>query len=278
MMTSLAYFPTSLSSVDSPAECSRRERQALTDSMLLEVTHCKIAAQRRGLQQDVMLLNLGLADSIAARYLGRGVERDDLVQVARVGLLKAVLGYRADTGSGFAAYASPTIAGEIKRYFRDHVWMVRPPRRLQELHCELRLVEPELRERLHGAPSAAELARALCVEPAELAEALTAGRGYCAISLDVPSDIHSGQCLGDVLPDSNDHYTAVERAECLRPALARLTDRDRRVVELRFVQDLSQAQIARRLKVSQNHVSRLLAGILAALRDDLEIPDTSATG
>lgn len=276
-MTSLASLPTSLFSVDSPAERSRRERQALTESMLLDVSYCQDASERRGLQQEVMLLNLGLADSIAARYLGRGVDRDDLVQVARVGLLKAVLGYRTGTGSGFAAYASPTIAGEIKRYFRDYVWMVRPPRRLQELHCELRLVEPALREQLHGAPSAVDLARALCVEPAELAEALAAGRGYCAVSLDVPIDVHSGQCLGDVLPDNSDQYTAVERAEWLRPALARLTDRERRVVELRFVEDLSQQEMAHRLGVSQKHVSRLLAGVLAALRDNLEVPDASAT-
>lgn len=245
--------------------------------MLLGLTHCKIASQRRRLQQEVMLLNLGLADGIAARYLGRGVDKDDLVQVARVGLLKAVLGYRPDKGTGFPAYASPTISGEIKRYFRDYVWMVRPPRRLQELHCELRLVEPELRERLNGAPSAAQLAKALCVEQAELSEALAAGRGYCAVSLDLPTDVHSGQSLGDVLPDNSDQYSAVERAEWLRPALARLTDRERRVVELRFVEDLSQVQIARRLGVSQNHVSRLLAGILAALRDELEMPDASAT-
>lgn len=277
-MASLAYLRTSSSSADAPAEGTRLEREVLTDSILARLCDCPCEVERRRLRQEVMLLNLGLADGIAARYVGRGVDWDDLVQVARVGLLKAVLGYRPEKGPGFPGYASPTIAGEIKRHFRDYVWMVRPPRRLQELHGKLRSVEPDLRQRLHGTPSARELACALGVEPEELSEALTAAGGFRAVSLDVPTHTDSGQLLGDALPDDTDAYIDVERAEWLRPALGRLTDSERQIVQLRFVEDLSQAQIGLRLGVSQMHVSRLLAEILSRLRGDLEITDAPATG
>ena len=275
-MSSLAYLPKPLPSVDTSAEVSRRERQTLTESIFLRLTDCS-ASERQRLQHQVMLLNLDLADHIAERYTSRGVERDDLIQVARLGLLKAVVGYRADKGAVFEAYASPTIAGEIKRYFRDHVWMVRPPRRLQELHCELRLVESDLRQRLQGAPTADVLARALGVEPKELSEALSAAGGYSPLSLDAPAHAGSAQSVGDALSDDNDDYTMLERADWLRAALARLTHRERQIVELRFAEDLSQLQIGRRLGVSQMHVSRLLAGILARLRNDLEVTDTTAS-
>jgi RNA polymerase sigma-B factor len=238
---------------------------------------CPSPHERRRLQQEAVLLNLVLADRIAARYAGRGVEWDDLVQVARVGLLKAVVGYRTGKGAGFAAYASPTIAGEIKRYFRDYAWMVRPPRRLQEMHNQLHLVEPDLAQQLHRSPSAGELARAIGVEPGELSDVLMAAGSYTPLSLDAPTHADSGVSLGDTLPGDSDPYDVVERAEWLHPALARLTDRERRVIRLRFVDGLTQVQIGRQLGVSQMQVSRLLASILGRLRDDLEITDATAT-
>jgi len=275
-MTSLA-LPTPSASVDASAENSRHERQALTEAILASRARCPIPRERRRLQQEAVLLNLVLADGIAARYAGRGVEWDDLVQVARVGLLKAVVGYRGSNGAGFAAYASPTIAGEIKRYFRDYGWMVRPPRRLQEMHSQLHLVEPDLQQQLHRSPTADELARALGVEPGELSEALMAAGGYTPLSLDAPTHADSGVSLGDGLPDDSDPYNVVERAEWFRPALARLTDRERRIIRLRFVEGLTQVQIGRHLGVSQMQVSRLLAQVLGRLRDGLEITDATAT-
>lgn len=276
MMTSLAYIPTPATAVDTRAEAAHHERQALTESILARLAGCRSVRERRRLQQEAVLLNLGLADGIAARYSGRGIDWDDLVQVGRVGLLKAVRGYRAGKGAGFTAYATPTIAGEIKRYFRDYGWMVRPPRRLQELHSELSTVEPDLQQRLHRSPSAGELAGALGVERGELSDALVARGGYTALSLDAPTRTDSGLSLGDGLPDDSDAYEAVERAEWLRPAMARLTDRERRIIRLRFVDGLTQEQIGRQLGVSQMQVSRLLAGILGRLRDDLGMSDAAA--
>ena len=276
-MSPLACVPTPSIHVDARAEAGRHERHTLTESLLARLASSRSVRERRRLQQEVVLLNLGLADSIAARYAGRGIEWDDLVQVGRVGLLKAVVGYHASKGAGFSAYATPTIAGEIKRYFRDYGWMVRPPRRLQELHSELTSLEPDLQHRLHRAPSAGELAGALGVEPGELSDALVARSGYSALSLDAPTRADTGLSLGDALPDDSDPYAGVERAEWLRPALAGLTERERRIIRLRFVDGLTQEQIGRHLGVSQMQVSRLLASSLDRLRDDLGISDAAAT-
>ena len=272
-MTPLASVPTPTTQVGPRTESGHRDRLELTESLLARIARSRSVRERRRLKDEVVLLNLGLADSIAARYVGRGIEWDDLVQVGRVGLLKAVDGYRVDKGASFPAYASPTVAGEIKRYFRDCGWMVRPPRRLQELRNQLRSVEPDLQQQLHRAPSAGELAGALGIEPDELSDALAARSGYTAVSLDAPTRADSGMSLGDGLPEDGDPYEVVERAEWLRPALAKLTDRDRRVVELRFVDGLTQEQIGRHLGVSQMQVCRLLAGILDRLRDDLGISE-----
>lgn len=276
-MTSLARLSTTPSPTDTPADTARQQRQALTESILVRLESCHNISECRALQQQVVLLNIPLADGIAVRYAGRGVDRDDLVQVARLGLLKAVVGYRAGKGAGFAAYASPTITGEIKRYFRDHGWMVRPPRRLQQLHSELRSVESNLQHRLRRSPSAVELALELGVESGELSEALMAAGGYRPLSLDVPTHVDSSLSLGDAQPDEGDLYTLVDQAEWLRPALTRLTDREREIVRMRFVDALSQEQIGNQLGVSQMQVSRLLGAILRFLRDTLAIDSTAAT-
>ncbi len=275
-MTSLISAPTPSAPVDTRAD-ALREHLMLTESLLGRLARSRGLNERARLQDEVVLLNLPLVDGVARRYAGRGIEWDDLVQVGRVGLLKAVVGYQAGKGAGFPAYATPTIAGEIKRYFRDHAWMVRPPRRLQELNAELSCVERNLRQQLHRAPSADELAGALGVETEELTDAMVARRAYIATSLDAPTRTDSGLSLGDALPDDSDGYAAVERVEWLRPALARLSERERRVIALRFVDGLTQEQIGSQLGVSQMQVSRLLAGILGRLRDDLGITDAQAT-
>ena len=268
-MTSLRHIPARTASVDTAAQTSRVEQQTLTESILVRFAGCHDVDECCGLRQQAVLLNLFLADGIAARHAGRGVDWDDLVQVARLGLLKAVVGYRAGKGAGFAASAIPTIAGEIKRYFRDYCWMIRPPRRLQELLSELRLVEPDLLQRLHRTPSAVELALALGVKAEELSDALVAAAGYTALSLDLPAHVDPSLSLGDGMRAEGDPYTLVERAECLRPALAGLSVRERQIIRMRLVDCLTQGQIGRELGVSQMQVFRLLTTILSRLRDDL---------
>ena len=135
----------------------------------------------------LVLLNLGLADGIAARYLGRGIDRDDLVQVARLGLVKAVRRFRPGVGQSFVGFAAPTISGEIKRHFRDTGWMVRPPRRLQELGARIRDVEKDLEQDLHRRPRPDELAAALEVDESQVRAARQAASSFHALSLDLPA-------------------------------------------------------------------------------------------
>jgi RNA polymerase sigma-B factor len=227
----------------------------------------------------VVLLNLGLADGIAARYLGRGIDREDLVQVARLGLVKAVRRFRPELGQSFAGFAAPTIAGEIKRHFRDTGWMVRPPRRLQELGARMREVEKELEQDLHRRPHADELAQALQVDETQVRAAREAASSFHALSLDVPAGPTGTDAGGvaDVLPEEDDDpFSAVDDAEWLRAALVDLTDRERLVLRLRFVDALTQSEIAERIGVSQMQVSRILRSTLVRMRGQLEASLESA--
>jgi RNA polymerase sigma-B factor len=216
----------------------------------------------------VVLLNLGLADGIASRYLGRGIERDDLIQVARLGLVKAVRRYRPALGQSFAGYAAPTISGEIKRHFRDTGWMVRPPRRLQELGARLRDAEKELEQLLHRSPTPAELATLLGVDEAQVRAAREASSSFHAVSLDAPTATEHHPELA--IDDDDDPFGAFDDAEWLSEALAELTPRERTVLRLRFVDLLTQSEIAQEIKVSQMQVSRILRSTLSRLRTRLE--------
>jgi RNA polymerase sigma-B factor len=217
----------------------------------------------------VVLLNLGLADGIATRYLGRGIDRDDLVQVARLGLVKAVRRFRPGLGQSFAGFAAPTISGEIKRHFRDAGWMVRPPRRLQELGARIREAEKELEQDLHRRPRTDEVAERLGVDEAHVRAAREAASSFHALSLDLPAGPE--QTASEVgPPEPDDPFAALDDAVWLRDALDGLTDRERMVLRLRFVDVLTQSDIAERIGVSQMQVSRILRSTLGRLRDRLE--------
>lgn len=213
-----------------------------------------------------------LADHIAQRYSGRGEARDDLQQVARLGLVKAVTRFDAARGVAFVGYAVPTIAGEIKRHFRDFGWSVHVPRRFKELHVQIGTATAELSQRLCRAPTATELAAELNVDRKDILDALIAGSGYSARSMDgrrVGGNAHNGVPIQDTLGTIDGRLTLIENRESLRPLLAALSDRERTVLMLRFFEGMSQSQIGARLGMSQMHVSRLLARTLAHLRDEL---------
>ncbi len=213
----------------------------------------------------LVMLNLGLADGIASRYLGRGIDRDDLVQVARLGLVKAVRRFRPGVGQSFVGFAAPTISGEIKRHFRDTGWMVRPPRRLQELGARLRDAEKDLEQDLHRRPTPDELATALEVDESQVRAAREAASSFHALSLDLPAS--PGQTPPEVsLEEADDPFAAVDDSAWLRDALDDLTDRERVVLRLRFVELLTQSEIAERIGVSQMQVSRILRATLTRLR------------
>lgn len=213
-----------------------------------------------------------LADHIAMRFGGRGEARDDLVQVARVGLVNAVIRFDVNTGSDFASFAVPTIMGEVRRHFRDNRWSLKVPRRLKELHVRLSSAAAELSQRLGRAPTATELATLLDMDREEVVEGLVAGSAYNALSIDVGGSGGDEDVPGiiDTLGSTDLNLDRIENREALRPLLAALPERERAVLQLRFFESMTQTQIAERVGISQMHVSRLLAKALARLRDQLE--------
>ena len=214
---------------------------------------------------------LPLADHIARRFEGRGEARDDLVQVARVGLVNAVNRFDVDAGSDFASYAVPTIMGEVRRHFRDNGWSVKVPRRLKELHLRLGAATAELSQRLGHAPTASELAAELGMDRQEVVEGLIAGSSYNTLSIDSGgSGDGEAPAISDTLGSTDDALDRIENREALRPLLATLPERERTVLVLRFFESMTQSQIAERVGISQMHVSRLLAKSLARLRDELQ--------
>ncbi|MBJ7340720.1 RNA polymerase sigma factor SigF [Mycolicibacterium sp.] len=214
---------------------------------------------------------LPLADHIARRFDGRGEPRDDLVQVARVGLVNAVIRFDVDAGSDFVSFAVPTIMGEVRRHFRDNSWSVKVPRRLKELHLRLGAATAELSQKLGRAPTPSELAAELEMDRDEIVEGLVAGSSYNTLSIDgAGGGTEEAPAIADTLGDVDLNLDQIENRESLRPLLASLPERERQVLLLRFFESMTQTQIAERVGISQMHVSRLLAKSLARLRDQLE--------
>lgn len=246
---------------------SREQRCAEAESLLESISDPSSPEAER-CRDDAVILTLGLADMVAHRYSGRGIEDDDLVQVARMALVKAVQGYRPGRGHSFAAYAVPTMSGEVKRYFRDKGWAVRPPRRLQERRVQLIAAEEMLRHELGREPSRTELGERLGLEPAELGEAQACFTAYQTQSLDAVTD--AGRGAVDVGLDGEDEVNRLVQSDALGRAVRGLTERERTIVRLRFIEELTQSEIGTALGVSQMQVSRLLASILRRLRCSMQ--------
>ena len=227
-------------------------------------------------QRDAIIeRSLPLADNIAKRFGGRGEAHEDLVQVARLGLVNAVKRFDVSAGSGFLSFAVPTIMGEVRRHFRDHGWAVRVPRRLQELSLQLAKARGELAQALNRAPTASELAAHIGADRQQVVEAIIAANAYTTQSTDASparggddDDASLTTTLGDV--DAN--LEKVLDVETLRPLLATLPERERTILLLRFFENMTQSQIAGRLGISQMHVSRLLTKTLTTLRSQAQEP------
>jgi RNA polymerase sigma-B factor len=209
---------------------------------------------------------LPLAQHLARRYLGRGEPADDLVQVAMVGLIKAVDRYDAGRGVDFAAFAVPTILGEIKRHFRDRAWAIRVPRRLQELRMSITAANNTLSHALGRPPTVADVAVHLGVSEEEVLEGLEGARAYSATSLSTPVGEDGGQELGDTLGLEDHGFELTELRLALGPAMATLSEREQRILSLRFYGNRTQADIAEQVGISQMHVSRVLVKALEKLR------------
>lgn len=246
------------------------ERESLTNALFTRLGRLRAPAARHSLIQAIVRTNLPLCDALANRFTGRGPEHDDLVQVARVGLLLAVERFRPAPDTSFVRFAAPTIVGELKRYFRDCCWVVRPPRKLQELRPEVERSRAQLSQELGRFPSDGEVAESLHTQPQVVRDCLATNSGFHPVSLDAPVGGDSSLSLAAsfISPEANE-ITLEERVD-LQRAMARLESRQREVIVLRFSDDLTQSEIAARLGVSQMQVSRLLRRALATLRDHLE--------
>jgi RNA polymerase sigma-B factor len=231
------------------------------------------SAEHRTIRDELVEAHLPLVRYLARRFAGRGEPSDDLVQIGTIGLLQAIDRFEIDRGLEFSTFATPNIAGEIKRHFRDRGWMVRVPRRLQELQGELAAGISDLSQQLGRSPTVAELAKHLRLTEEEILEGTESAQAYSAIPIDVPSAA-TGMTIADTLVDSGDALDHVELRHALRPVLATLGARERTALLLRFVDNKTQSEIAAVLGVSQVHVSRLLAKTLTELRDKL--PDVHA--
>ncbi|MGJ7441772.1 SigB/SigF/SigG family RNA polymerase sigma factor [Aquipuribacter sp. MA13-6] len=228
--------------------------------------------QRQDLTDEVVRLHLPAARALALRYRDRGVALDDLFQVAALGLVKAVRGYDCDRGPEFMAYATPTITGELKRYFRDTRWVVRPSRRLQELRPRIARATEELTQQLGCAPTVKDLARHLEASIDDVLEAMVSGNGYHALSLDAPPDGEQGS-WADLVPDTDDELAATPDRMALQALLAGLPPRDRAILAMRFFADMTQTQIGAEIGITQMQVSRLLSRALRRLRVQLEVDE-----
>jgi RNA polymerase sigma-B factor len=217
---------------------------------------------------------LPLADHVARRFKGRGEPHDDLFQVACVGVINAVNRFDPDTGADFLSFAVPTVMGEVRRHFRDNGWAVKVPRRLKELRAQLGAARAELTQQIGRTPTATEIAHHLDIDRESVVEATVADANYNALSIDAmasPDDESPPIC--ETLGGPDPALDKIVEVETVRPLIAALPERERKVLALRFVGDMTQSEIAERMGYSQMHISRLLSRALKTLRKQACEPD-----
>jgi RNA polymerase sigma-B factor len=211
-----------------------------------------------------------LAKNLAGRYSGGVEPYDDLLQVASVGLVNAITRFDPERGFTFATFAVPTILGEVRRHFRDRGWSIRVPRELQERNLEVEKALSALPTRIGRSPSVREVALHVGLTEEEVLEAMEAGSAHHTRSIEAvqgDQDSDDGRALADLLGAEEAGYEAVEYGATIAPVLKRLSDRDRRILHMRFVEDRTQSEIAQEIGVSQMHVSRILRATLKLLRE-----------
>ncbi|MGV9408285.1 SigB/SigF/SigG family RNA polymerase sigma factor [Nocardia sp. NPDC003693] len=223
------------------------------------------------LRDRIIQTALPLGEHIANRYNGRGVDHDDLAQVAAVGVVLSVDRFDPARGSSFLGFAIPTVMGEVRRYFRDSTWAVRVPRRTKELRQQIATTIPELAQRLEREPTARELARHLQADIHEVTQALIANNSYATQSLDARLPTDDGDSAptmrSEVLAVAEDGYALMEDSITIGPLLAELPKRQRQILSMRYGQEMTQVQIGKALHISQMQVSRELSRTLTTLRE-----------
>lgn len=230
----------------------------------------------RSLRDRVLKAHLHIADHFARRYSRRDVPEEDLRQIGALAMLRAVDRFDPSQGVSFSTFAGRTVDGEMKRWFRDKSWSVRPPRRAQEMHLDVRKAMEELSHHSGRSPTVAELARQLGASEEDILEALEAGAAQRATSLDAPAGPDEGRTVADTALGSVEHgFAEVEARITVEEALSVLSDREQEILRLRFYERLSQPEIAQRVGVSQSYLSRMLRRSLATMRQELEAADAA---
>jgi RNA polymerase sigma-B factor len=235
----------------------------LTEALLFG-RYC--ATRDPALREQIVMTYLPLARTIARRYQSPRVPAEDLVQVAAIGLMKAIDRYDLDRGVAFSSYAVPTMVGEVQRHFRDHTWGVRPPRDLQERAQRVLAINRTLGAELGRPPSAGEIAERLHVSLEDVVEALQACDARDTTSLDRPRVVgEESDTLADTIGSEDGEFDRIEQAITAELLMVHLDDREREIIRLRFHEDMTQSEIGERIGCSQMHVSRLVRGAIAKL-------------
>lgn len=260
-----ALAATTVAPAPTMSESSRRVETA----RLLSRARASRGSARAHYENDAVQVNMVVATDVARRYHGRGIPAEDIDQVAYLGLVKAVRGFDPMLGDDFLSYAVPTLRGEIRRYFRDAGWTVRPPRSVQEIQARVTAAEAELCQRLGRPPRSSEIATHLDVPLALVLDSFKAAGCFTPVSLDAPRAETDDESPADRMGDLDPAFASTEARLALKPLIGSLNDRDRRIIELRYFENCTQAQIGAEVGVTQEQVSRLLSGILRKLRRTL---------
>ncbi|MFE4861323.1 RNA polymerase sigma factor SigF [Streptomyces sp. NPDC056670] len=251
------------------------DARALSKTLFARLHALEEGTQEHAYVRNTLVeLNLALVKFAASRFRTRSEPMEDIIQVGTIGLIKAIDRFEFDRGVEFPTFAMPTIVGEIKRFFRDTSWSVRVPRRLQELRLDLAKAGDELAQQLDRSATVGELAERLGITKEEVVEGMAASNAYTASSLDAqPEEDDSEGALSDRIGYEDHDLEGIEYIESLKPLIAELPSRDRKILSLRFVANMTQSEIGEELGISQMHVSRLLSRTLRKLRKGLTVEE-----
>ncbi|MEU1043482.1 SigB/SigF/SigG family RNA polymerase sigma factor [Streptomyces sp. NPDC005551] len=257
--------------IEDPRAVAPRDARELSRQFFQRLTELEEGTREYQYARNTLIeMNMSLVRFAAGRFRHRGDDLEDIAQVGMIGLIKAIDRFEISREVEFTSFALPYIVGEIKRFFRDTTWAVHVPRRLQELRVELAKAREELSSRLDRDPSVAELATLMNLPENQVVEAQIASNGYNSSSLDAALTGEGNQdgeaVLADFIGVEDDGMRLVEDFHTLAPLVAELSERDRQIIHLRFVEEATQAEIGERLGCSQMHVSRLIKRIIAQLR------------
>ncbi|ANW21139.1 RNA polymerase sigma factor SigF [Streptomyces clavuligerus] len=262
-----------LPEVTNPGEVAPRDAREISRIFFERLAHLDEGTRDHQYVRNTLIeLNLALVKYAAGRFRNRAEQMEDIIQVGTIGLIKAIDRFELSREVEFATFAVPYIVGEIKRFFRDTSWAVHVPRRLQELRIDLAKATDDLSQRLDRSPTTRELAEHLGIDEQEVIEGVVAANGYTAGSIDMPledSSDHTTSSLSDRLGAPDAGLEIAENVQALKPLIEELGERDRRILRMRFGEELTQSEIGAELGVSQMHVSRLLTRITTRLREGL---------